>query len=231
MAKIGHLASTTLPPSGRKRGIMAEAEKTVAKVEPAAADIAKAGKPEPAIVKNASQAYGYNYASLADIAKAGIEIPKMRVKPTEFGDYIEYLDENGEWQLGAKIVIPEMKGSNAAQVYGSALTYARRYTVQLAKGIACDDDKKLERQPPHTDDRQSTTQSRQGRRNKIDFTLLKEVRAEIAKIQTVRALATYQNKLKLDETHWNMLKRDFSKRKEEILASVPEAEEVDNGTD
>ena len=33
---------------------------------------------------------------------------------------------------------------NEAQAYGSALTYARRYTVLTLLGIATDDDKKLE---------------------------------------------------------------------------------------
>lgn len=33
---------------------------------------------------------------------------------------------------------------NAAQLYGSALTYARRYTVLMALGLSCDDDKVVE---------------------------------------------------------------------------------------
>lgn len=96
------------------------------------------------IVKTASKGYNYNYASLGDIAKAGIEIPKMRIKPTENGDYIEYLDDNGEWQIGAKIVIPEMVKSNDAQKYGAAVTYARRVTAQLALSLVCSDDDKVE---------------------------------------------------------------------------------------
>lgn len=100
------------------------------------------------IVKADSKAYGYNYASLADIAKQDFKIPEMRIKPTEFGDYIEYRDSTGEWQTGAKIVVPEMKGMNAAQAYGSALTYARRYTAQMALALACDDDQKLEKAKP-----------------------------------------------------------------------------------
>lgn len=97
------------------------------------------------VVKNGSKAYGYNYASLSDIANAGFEIPKMRLRATGFGEFVEYFDGT-EWQTGAKIVIPEMKGSNDAQKYGSALTYARRYTVQMALGLACSDDSKIETQ-------------------------------------------------------------------------------------
>lgn len=100
------------------------------------------------IVKNKSKAYGYNYSSLSDLAKAEIDIPVMRTKSTEFGEYVEWLDGNGEWQQGAKVINMEMKGMNPAQAYGSALTYARRYTVQLAKQVACDDDKAIETQAP-----------------------------------------------------------------------------------
>lgn len=99
------------------------------------------------IVKNSSSGYGYKYASLADLAKAGVEIPKMRVRPSELGEFIEYYD--GEtWQTGARIVLFEGKGMNAAQIYGAALTYARRYTVQMAMGVACDDDEGVEKAKP-----------------------------------------------------------------------------------
>lgn len=173
-----------------------------------------AKKPEKPItvIKNASQAYGYKYSTLADIANAGVPIPKMRLKPTEFGEYIEYLDDKGEWQTGAKIVVPEMKGCNAAQAYGSALTYARRYTVQMAQSLACDDDAALEKEPPEKNDKnQPRPQSK-----RIDFALLKQVRSELTSKTTEYELNKYWLSLKLDKTHQNMLKRDFAKRKEEI---------------
>lgn len=102
---------------------------------------------ETKVVKNASTGYGYKYSSLADLAKAGIEIPKMRVKPTETGDYIEYWDGE-EWQIGSKIELFEGKSMNKAQIYGAALTYARRYTVMMSKSIACDDDDAVEKAKP-----------------------------------------------------------------------------------
>lgn len=100
------------------------------------------------IVQNKSKAYGYNYSSLSDLAKADIEIPVMRTTVNEFGEFVEWLDDKGNWQQGARVIQMEMKGMNAAQAYGSALTYARRYTVQMAKQIVCDDDKALETQSP-----------------------------------------------------------------------------------
>jgi hypothetical protein len=96
------------------------------------------------IVKNESSGYGYKYASLADMARQGIEIPQMRTVQLDSGDeYIEYLD-SGNWVQGAKVVPIESKGMNAAQAYGASLTYARRYTVALARGIVTDDDDKIE---------------------------------------------------------------------------------------
>ena len=97
------------------------------------------------IVKNGTEGYGYNYASLSDIAKQGYKIPKMKVINSDGADYVYYYDEElKDWQQGARIVQPNQKGMNEAQLYGSALTYARRYTTLMALGLACDDDKKIE---------------------------------------------------------------------------------------
>ena len=125
---------------------------------------------ENKLVKNSSKAYGYNYASLGDIVKQGFEIPKMRLAVHEGSDYIEYFDGEA-WQLGARVVVPEMKGNNQAQCYGSALTYARRYTAQMALSLVCDDDTKIETQAPRAKE-----PSFPERFTKID---LKEVDAKI----------------------------------------------------
>ena len=107
------------------------------------------------IIGNKSEGHNYHYANLADIARQGIEIPQMRVVPlmdkdgniqTVNGEPIEYVEAliSGEWVRGARIVIPSSSRSNEAQNYGSALTYARRYTVLTLLGIATDDDDKIE---------------------------------------------------------------------------------------
>lgn len=111
------------------------------------------------IIGNKSEGHNYHYASLADIARQGITIPPMRIAP-EFdkeghlvAEYVEALLENrdkegkllsAEWVRGARIVVPSSTRMNEAQAYGSALTYARRYTVLTLLGIACDDDDKVE---------------------------------------------------------------------------------------
>jgi hypothetical protein len=105
-------------------------------------------KKENKVVVTSSQGYGYSYASLGDIAKQGFTLPKMKTGTEGEREYIFYYDvELKEWVRGAEIVVPESKGMNKAQLYGSALTYARRYTALLSLQLACDDDKELETKP------------------------------------------------------------------------------------
>ena len=123
----------------------------------------KTVKPEPVkLVGNKSSGYNYKYTSLGDLVLAGVELPPMRVAVLVDGEQtpvldkdgnpIEYIEaevlvENGtkrEWVRGARIVIPSGNKMNEAQAYGSALTYARRYTALTVLGIACDDDNKIE---------------------------------------------------------------------------------------
>lgn len=104
---------------------------------------------EKKVVANTSKAYGYNYASLGDIANQGFEIPRMKTGTENEKEYVYCFDKDTkEWIRGAEIVIPQMKSMNTAQMYGSALTYARRYSVLMYLGLVCDDDKKLETQAP-----------------------------------------------------------------------------------
>lgn len=105
---------------------------------------------ETKIIGNKSEGHNYHYASLADIARQGITIPKMRVAYTgekdASGNPIEYVEAlvGNDWVRGARVVVPSNTRMNEAQAYGSALTYARRYTVLTLLGIACDDDDKIE---------------------------------------------------------------------------------------
>lgn len=124
----------------------------------------------PKIIGNKSTGYNYSYTSLADLVIAGYDLPPMRVavltnaegEPVIVdGAPVEYIEvqrecriirDNGknevacEWVRGARVVIPKKNNAsmNEAQLYGSAITYARRYTAMMMFGIACDDDDKLE---------------------------------------------------------------------------------------
>lgn len=125
----------------------------------------------PKILGNKSTGYNYSYTSLSDIVLAGYDLPLMRVavltnaegEPVIIDgapvEYIEVQREFGiahgdgkiesfaEWVRGARVVLPKGAKNNSmndAQLYGSAITYARRYTAMMMFGIACDDDDKLE---------------------------------------------------------------------------------------
>lgn len=121
----------------------------------------KTVKSEPVkLVGNKSSGYNYKYTSLGDLVIAGVELPPMRVAVLVDGEQTPVLDKDGnpieyieakmplgnvfEWVRGARIVIPSGNKMNEAQAYGSALTYARRYTALTVLGIACDDDNKIE---------------------------------------------------------------------------------------
>lgn len=154
-------------------------------------------KQEGKIVKNLSNAHNYKYSNLADLHRAGVNIPKMRIKPTQFGEFVEYLDDKGEWHIGAKVVPIESKAMNPAQAYGAALTYARRYTVQMAEQIACDDDDAIE---------QDTTIKRSGRPS------FDEIREELAMLDDEASVKEYAQELQLkfenptDKQRWAIKK-------------------------
>ena len=166
------------------------------------------------IVNNSSKAYGYNYASLGDIARAGHKIPQMRIKPTDNGEYVEYLDSKGEWQIGAKVVVPDMKGSNDAQQYGAALTYARRYTALLALSLICDDDKKVETADADT---AKYNDAKKAERPSFD-----DIRAHLKELKTTVEVNAYAREIgkaypNPTEKMKYVIETMFSSRREEIL--------------
>lgn len=114
----------------------------------------------PKLIGNKSDGYNYKYTSLGDLVLNGVELPSMRVAILTDGagnpvldpkgnpiEFIEAERKNGdvaEWVRGARVVIPSGNKQNEAQAYGSAITYARRYTALMLLGIACEDDNKIE---------------------------------------------------------------------------------------
>lgn len=165
------------------------------------------------IVKSESKAYGYNYASLADIVNQGFKLPVMETRNIEGETFMGWLDDQGNWHQGAPLIVPEMKGMNAAQAMGSALTYARRYTAQMALGLACDDDAKLEKS------KDGPKATGNVYRNKLDF---KQVRERINQISTVEELNKYWAELKLSDKQAAVLKPAFAERKVKIKMGVGE---------
>lgn len=155
------------------------------------------------VVKSNSEAYGYNYASLADIVKQGFKIPPMETRIIEGQIFMGWLDDEKTWHQGAPLVVPEMKGNNEAQIMGAAISYCRRYTAQMALGLACDDDSKLEKKKP-----QSQTRS-----NHVDFA---QVKNTLKALQSVQELTEYWKGLHLSEKQSAVLKKDFAERRKAL---------------
>ena len=100
-------------------------------------------------LKKNKEGYGYKYTDLAEIHNY-LEENNMRyiqtIKRFENDDYImtkRYIDGKweDEWLQGSKVVDATLQGiKNPAQEQGSALTYARRYSLLMAFGLATEDD-------------------------------------------------------------------------------------------
>jgi hypothetical protein len=164
------------------------------------------------IIKSKTPGFNYSYVSLADIANEDFIIPQMKVEPEfnavtgEFiSDYI-WAKMGDEWIRGARIVIPRMNGSNEAQMYGAALTYARRVTALMMLQLVSEDDKDLESPPQGpvyvADESQQPArpQYQQKGGNHLDFDTL---RAQLANLATPDEVKDHVAK-KLNECNLTM---------------------------
>ena len=98
-------------------------------------------------IRKNSQGYGYRYTDLAEIHRHMEEVELryyQEIDTTADGeDYIitnvlDGMDKVIRKCRGCRVV--KVSGKNTAQDYGSALTYARRYSLLLAFGLATADD-------------------------------------------------------------------------------------------
>lgn len=107
---------------------------------------------ETNLAKN-KNGYGYKYTDLAQIHEY-LESNKLsyiqEIRRIGEDDYIYTLplkenkpmyEYNGGWLQGAKVADAVLQGiKNPAQEQGSAITYARRYSLLMAFGLATEDD-------------------------------------------------------------------------------------------
>lgn len=104
------------------------------------------------ITKNA-KGYGYKYADLSEVNEYIAELGETYHQYTEtvFNpitgepyDYIHTVRDDGTKLTdlrGCRVITAELANkSNSAQEQGSGLTYARRYSLYMAYGLATEDD-------------------------------------------------------------------------------------------
>ena len=101
------------------------------------------------IVSKNKDGYGYKYTDLSEIHRYLESINSryiQKIERIEGDDYIftkRCFDDKweDEWLQGSRVVQATLSGiKNPAQENGSALTYARRYSVLMAYGLCTDDD-------------------------------------------------------------------------------------------
>lgn len=113
-----------------------ELDKVLAKVQ---------GEMKPALKDSVNLHFASKYASLAAIwetaratlAKHGVSVTQWPISSDKGLTIVTRVAYNGEWMKGT-FSIPVTKQD--AQGYGSATTYARKFTLMAALGIAPDDD-------------------------------------------------------------------------------------------
>ena len=163
-------------------------------------------------IKKMSQGYGYKYAELStiheELEKQGISYYQYIAYDSDAdADYIYTVINNGEEELAPRRGCRAISGGDsmksAAQAQGSAITYARRYSLLMALGWATEDD----------DGNTAGNPTPNQRKSKVDFD---EVRARIATIDSVEELNKYWVSLKLSEKQAAILKSAFAERKLDI---------------
>lgn len=165
-------------------------------------------------VKKKSNGYNYKYAELAQIHEElenqGITYYQyIDYDPAADADYIYTViikgDKESSPRRGCRVIIGNEAKMSAAQAQGSALTYARRYSLLMALGWATEDDDGA------TAGKQSASQSMGGSR--VNFNA---VRTRLEEIDNLDELNNYWKELHLTGKQALALKSSFAKRKAEI---------------
>jgi len=111
--------------------------------------------------------------------------------PCEDGVTVEtmFIHESGEHMSGGKLHVPASKQD--PQGYGSALTYARRYSLQAACGIAPEDDDGNAASKPKPEPKKPAA----GTRDKETLTFILELCENLAEVQEVWTKMTPDERL------------------------------------
>ncbi len=129
-------------------------------------------------LKKNKEGYGYKYTELAEIHNF-LEANNMKyyqyIQRIDTDDYImtrRYID--GKWEeeaiQGCRVVQATLQGiKNPAQEQGSALTYARRYSLLMAFGLATEDDDGASLTQPKKEKKEEITTKEQAENYKLTF--------------------------------------------------------------
>ena len=176
--------------------------------------------------------FSYKYTDLATIHE---EMEKQGITYYQYTKYDENAHADYVYTVitkdgkvtepirGAKIVEGNtLAGGNAAQQYGSALTYARRYSLLMALGWATEDDDA--QSAGSTYEPQKIAPRSLQNNGRLDFDAVREELAELHAVEAVEALwrtiiNKYQN---LTDKQYNALTRMFKDRKDDIEAGEKE---------
>jgi hypothetical protein len=115
--------------------------------------------------------------------------------PCEDGVIVEtmFIHESGEHMSGGKLHVPASKQD--PQGYGSALTYARRYSLQAACGIAPEDDDGNAASKPKPEPKKPAA----GNRDKETLTFILELCENLAEVQEVWTKMTPDERLLVND--------------------------------
>lgn len=180
-------------------------------------------------VKKLSNGYSYKYADLAtiheELERQGIAyFQEIKYNPDAQADYIwTTLCIDGEKVspiCGCRVITGKLQGGNAAQEQGSALTYARRYSLLMALGWATeDDDAASVGSSPQPQQKQHYQGHADGR---LDFDSLK---SWLEKIDTVEEVEDAKAKCfekypKMTDKQRDAVNRIFTARKDHIIVKA-----------
>lgn len=180
-------------------------------------------------VKKLSNGYSYKYSDLStihdELEKQGITYSQeIKYNPEAQADYIwTTLVIDGDKQepkCGCRVITGKLQGGNPAQEQGSALTYARRYSLLMALGWATEDD---DAASVGGSDQHSSPAAHMHNDSRLDFDKVKE---RLLQLETVEQVDEAKVKLlekypKMTEKQRGAVNRIFADRKDQITEPAP----------